>query len=477
MRSHARQFRNRTLPRVEALEDRMVPATIGAFNSDTATWYLRTANSAGAPDAGQFAYGGAGWFPVSGDWDGNGSETIGAVNPTGAGGLVWYLKNSNTAGAPDITPFAYGGANWIPVVGDWTGDGKTTIGAVDPTTMTWYLKTSNGPGAPDIAPFRYGAPGWIPVVGDWNGDGKDTIGVVDPTTMTWYLKNSNSPGAPDITPFRYGAPGWVPGTGDWNGDGVTTIGVVDPSSETWYLRNSNSPGAPDITPFAYGAPGWQPLTGDWVSGNPGGAITPALTSSSAVEQYSDVSLNRADLTAGTTRASVVNGTPLTLNLNVVQVSGSTVTAVVGARVDVWQADALGVYSDESSAGTAGEAWLRGYQMTGAGGGVTFTSIYPGWYAGRAPHLNFRIRLFSATGAVTQDFTSELFFGPAVTQAVYATAPYNTHGSPDTTNATDSLYNTPLAGGTATGARLMLAVTKAASGTGYVASFNVYLQAG
>jgi len=39
--------------------------------------------------------------------------------------LVWSLRNSNTPGAPDITPFAYGGVGAIPVVGDWDGDGIT----------------------------------------------------------------------------------------------------------------------------------------------------------------------------------------------------------------------------------------------------------------------------------------------------------------------------------------------------------------
>ena len=57
-------------------------------------------------------------------------------------------------------------------------------------------------GAPDAGQFPYGAPGWVPVVGDWNGDGKTTIGVVDPGSMTWYLRNENSAGAPDAaTPF------------------------------------------------------------------------------------------------------------------------------------------------------------------------------------------------------------------------------------------------------------------------------------
>jgi hypothetical protein len=143
-----------------------------------------------------------------------------------------------------------------------------TVGVFDPTTATWYLRNSNSPGAPDITPFAYGAPGWGPVVGDWDGDGITTVGVFDPVGQfgqppaTWYLRNSNAPGAPDIAPFAYGGAQWQPVAGDWDGDGITTVGVVDPL-ETWYERNENSPGAPDVTPFAYGAPGWPAVTGDW----------------------------------------------------------------------------------------------------------------------------------------------------------------------------------------------------------------------
>src|SRR5262249_7778025 len=155
----------------------------------------------------------------------------------------------------------YGGRNWVPVVGDWNGDGIDTIGVVDPTTGTWYLRNENSPGAPDIEPFRYGAPGWTPVVGDWDGDGVTTIGVVN-RQGRWYLKTQNSPGAPDIAPFAYGAPGWKPVVGDWDGDGKTTIGVFDPAGK-WYLRNSNGPGAPDLGPFPYGSATWVPVAGSW----------------------------------------------------------------------------------------------------------------------------------------------------------------------------------------------------------------------
>jgi fibronectin type 3 domain-containing protein len=134
--------------------------------------------------------------------------------------------------------------------------------------MTWYLRNSNSPGAPDIT-FQYGAPGQVPVAGDWDGNGTTTPGVFDPSTATWYLRNSNSGGAPDVAPFTFGLGGWKPVVGHWSGKGADTVGMVDPATGTWYLRGSNSSGAPDIAPFAYGLGAWQPVAG--ASGSAAGA--------------------------------------------------------------------------------------------------------------------------------------------------------------------------------------------------------------
>jgi hypothetical protein len=244
---------------IQGLAAGLPPQTVGAFDPGTATWYLRNSNSAGAPDAGTFSFGAPGWVGVAGDWNGDGVTTVGVVNPATA---IWYLRNEDSGGAPDAGTFPFGLPGWVPVAGDWTGSGRTGVGMFDPATATWYLRNNASAGAPDFI-FQYGAPGWVPVVGRWAGGGKDTVGVVDPATMTWYLRDSNSAGAPDITPFPYGGVGWKPVAGDWDGDGVTTPAVVDPAAN-WYVRNENSAGAPDLT-FPYGVGTWTPLAGRWTS--------------------------------------------------------------------------------------------------------------------------------------------------------------------------------------------------------------------
>jgi hypothetical protein len=234
------------------------PATAGVFDPATATWYLRSSNSAGPPDAGQFQYGGAGWVPVTGDWGNSGHSGVGAFDPATA---TWYLRNETSAGAPDAGQFAYGGVGWVPITGDWGNSGQTGVGAFDPQTATWYLRNEANAGAPDAGEFRFGVAGGVPVVGDWTGSGHLGIGVFDPATFTWYLRSSPSAGAPDVGVFQYGGVGFKAVAGDWTGAGRAGIGVIDPVTGTWYLRSEPGAGAPGAGEFTYGGAGWLPVCG------------------------------------------------------------------------------------------------------------------------------------------------------------------------------------------------------------------------
>jgi len=148
------------------------------------------------------------------------------------------------------------------------------------------------------------------------------------------------------------------------------------------------------------------------------------------------------------------GTPLELAFRVVQLPACA--PVPQAVVDLWQCDALGVYSgfagagpgqggdpgrrdeygDAQSATTDSEAWLRGTQVTGADGLVRFSTVYPGWYPTRTAHLHLKVHLTEATVLTTQ-----LFFDDAVSDTVYAAAdPYRQHAGRDTRNDRDAFYS-------------------------------------
>jgi protocatechuate 3,4-dioxygenase beta subunit len=153
---------------------------------------------------------------------------------------------------------------------------------------------------------------------------------------------------------------------------------------------------------------------------------------------------------------------LTVRFRVSRTSAGLCGPLVGALVDLWQCDATGSYSDIGA--TAGAKFLRGYQVTDDSGAVQFSTIYPGWYSGRAVHLHFKIR--SAPGSVTRmEFTSQLYFDDTVTDAVLAQPPYNARGRRDTTNQTDAVF----ANG---GSQLMLPVRQ--DGSGYAGTFDLAL---
>jgi protocatechuate 3,4-dioxygenase beta subunit len=187
-------------------------------------------------------------------------------------------------------------------------------------------------------------------------------------------------------------------------------------------------------------------------------VRPALTEG---PYFVDEKLQRTDIRSDPTTNVVKTGTQLTLTFLVSRVTGSACAALSGATIDVWHCDALGVYSDVSDPGfnTKGQKWLRGYQTTDASGKAQFTTIYPGWYQGRAVHIHFKIRPSSGT-----EFTSQLFFDDALNTEVFAQSPYSQKGTSGIMrNAQDGIFQQ-------SGGKLTLSVTK--SGSGYAATFDI-----
>lgn len=178
---------------------------------------------------------------------------------------------------------------------------------------------------------------------------------------------------------------------------------------------------------------------------------------------------RTDPSTGTARA----GVPLTLTINVQNLSGGACAPLVGAYVDIWHCDAKGIYSDEptynpgggtGNVNTSGQKFLRGYQITDANGQVTFTTIYPGWYTGRTIHIHIRVRTYSGT-TVLSNFVSQIFFDETANDAVLATTAYSRTTSRDTTNATDMIYRV-------TNQTRMLATTAGDTTAGYTSSITM-----
>ena len=223
--------------------------TTGVFRPSNGIIFLKNTNTSGFADI-SLNYGLGGDYPITGDWDGNGTDTIGVYRDGS-----FYLRNSNTIGFAEIV-FAFGQPGDQPVAGDWDGDGVDTIGVY--RNGLFLLRNSNSAGIAD-ASFLLGNPGDVGIAGDWNGDGSDTTGVFRPSNGVIFLKNASTSGFADVA-LNYGLAGDQPVMGDWDDDGIDTIGVY--RNGQFLLRNSNTIGFAEIV-FALGNPGDMPIAGNW----------------------------------------------------------------------------------------------------------------------------------------------------------------------------------------------------------------------
>ena len=145
------------------------------------------------------------------------------------------------------------------------------------------------------------------------------------------------------------------------------------------------------------------------------------------------------------REDIVGGAVgLPMELEITVISSLTCKPIDNAAVDIWQCDAEGVYSSESSEDTVGETFLRGVQFTDKLGQVTFRTIYPGHYAGRTTHIHAKVHIgaHDADRTMTSGHVShigQLFSSDAVNGEVYKLAPYNTETAAIVTHAEDRVW--------------------------------------
>ena len=185
-----------------------------------------------------------------------------------------------------------------------------------------------------------------------------------------------------------------------------------------------------------------------------------------VDEKSRRSDIRSDLSTGAVKAGAVLG--LTMKVSQVTADGKC-APLPGAQVDLWQCDAMGAYSDVKDRlfDTTGQKFLRGHQITDAVGAVTFVTIYPGWYPGRAVHVHFKVRT-SPAGSQAYEFTSQFYFDEQLTDRVHARDPYAAHTGQRMRNESDGIFKNG-------GSQLMLPVTEVAGG--YAAAFDLAMRPG
>jgi PKD repeat protein len=218
-------------------------------------WHFR---QPGSPDR-TFWYGIPGDVPLFGDWDGDGTETPGMYRPeTGFAYLTNSIPPNGEVGFGELE-FFFGLAGDQVFSGDWDGDGTDTLGIARNGKM--FLRNTNDTGVADTE-FFFGSSTDIAFGGDPDGDGRDGIFLYRPSSGLTYFTNDVPAG--DVAPtngslfFGMSIDRFV--IGDWDGDGVDTVGVFRPSDTTVYLRNSNSTGTADEF-YVFGASSWLPVAG------------------------------------------------------------------------------------------------------------------------------------------------------------------------------------------------------------------------
>jgi protocatechuate 3,4-dioxygenase beta subunit len=213
-------------------------------------------------------------------------------------------------------------------------------------------------------------------------------------------------------------------------------------------------------------------------------LTPSLIEYESTPQqtegpyFVDGMPNRSDIRSDPSDGSVQQGIPLHLIIHVYGLNkNGSCSPLKGAKVDIWHANPQGIYSNIADQGTTGKKFLRGYQLTDNNGTARFTTIYPGWYQGRAIHIHDKVRTFDGSEK-TLEWTSQLYFDKSINEQVHKQLPYSKHGPPDMTNEQDGIYAGPSTDGliqSNTGKHLMVNLTKG-EGQSFVGTFNIVLNA-
>jgi hypothetical protein len=185
--------------------------TPGLYRQSDGYVYLRNSNTQGIADI-RFYFGNPGDIPIAGDFNADGCDTVSIYRQTE--GRVYIInklgENDGGLGAADYN-YYFGNPGDKPFTGDFNGNGTTTVGLHRESTGFVYFRNTNTQGIAD-AQFYFGDPGDRLVAGDWNNDGLDSPALFRPSVTTFFFRFTNTQGIADAQ-FDWGEPDWLPVAG------------------------------------------------------------------------------------------------------------------------------------------------------------------------------------------------------------------------------------------------------------------------
>ncbi|MBN8487462.1 MAG: intradiol ring-cleavage dioxygenase [Burkholderiales bacterium] len=196
------------------------------------------------------------------------------------------------------------------------------------------------------------------------------------------------------------------------GDATTTTSSSTTDSSSGSTDTGSGSGSGSGTCSTIPSETAGPYPGDGTNSNSSGVANALLLSG----------IVRSDIRSSVDTASgTAAGVPLEVTITLVDSSNSC-AVLAGYAVYLWHATRDGEYSMYSSA-VAGENYLRGVQVSDANGQVSFTTIFPGCYSGRWPHIHFQVypSLAVATSGANDIKTSQLALPATACAQVYGVA--------------------------------------------------------
>jgi hypothetical protein len=234
---------------------------ITVYNMTTGVWSSLT-SSTGFTGATNRTWGGS--LLAVGDYDGDGRADLATLVPAVYPDYPPFMRAtlSSTLFTTTVGMYIYDGGYgndlWVPVPGDYDGDGKTDFAIFDAAKHLWSQRLS-GEGYGNIHLFGYGT--GVAVPADYDGDGKTDVATYDEATGHWSVRLSSTNNVSSQT-MSVGGAGWVPVPADYDGDGRADFVVYNTSTGQWYglLSSTNYTTTININ---WGGAGYAPVMGDY----------------------------------------------------------------------------------------------------------------------------------------------------------------------------------------------------------------------